>query len=88
MDRECLLLACAWRQVLEARAATASEGLRVAEETKRLEERHRDHARDLEARLSNAEKLEQLCSELNTARAEALELKEGRDVALAAVAQA
>ena len=60
MDRERLLLAGAWRQVQEARAAVASKGLRAAEEAKGLEERHRDHGHDLEARLSGAEeKLEQ-----------------------------
>ena len=89
MDREHLLLARMWRQVQEAQAAVASEELRVAEETKRLEERHHIYARDLEARLSGAEEiLQQLSSERDTARTEVLELKEGRDIALAAVARA
>ena len=84
-----LLLAGAWREVQEARATTAREKLRVADETRRLEERGRDHARDLEARLSSAEeKLERLGGELGAARAEVLEMKEGCNAALVAVAQA
>ena len=89
VDREHLLLAGAWREVQEARATTASERLRVAEETRRLEERGSDHASDLEARLSSAEeKLARLDGELGAARAKVLELKEGHNVALVAVAQA
>ena len=85
-DRERLLLAGTWRQVQEGRTAAVSKGLRAEEETKGLEERHRDHARDLESRLSSAEeKLEQLCSEQDTACTEVLGLKEGHDVALPAM---
>ena len=83
MDRERLLLVGAWREVQAARDTTACEKLRVEEEARTLEEHGRNHARDLEARLSSAEeKMEQLGGELGAARAEVLELKEGCKVAL------
>ena len=85
MDKERLLLAGAWHQVQEHRAVTTSDELNTAEETKRLEERHRDHARDLEARLlSVGEELAQLRCKRDAVRAEMLGLKEGHDAALAA----
>ena len=83
MDRERLLHVGAWCQIQEARATATSDELRAVEEIKRLEECHCIHARDLEVSLSDVEeKLQQLSSEWDTARAEVLELTEGCDVAL------
>ena len=88
MDKERLLLAGTWCQVQVDRATAVSDELCAAEETKRLEEHQRDHARDLDARLfSPGEELAQLHSERDAVRAEMLGLKEGRDAALAAFAQ-
>ena len=54
----------------------------------KLEERHRDRVRDLEAQLFDVGKrLEQLEGELHTACAEALELEEVRNAALLVATQ-
>ena len=76
MDKERLLFAGAWCQDQEDRAATASDEQHAAEEIRRLEEHHRDHARDFDARLFGAgEELAQLRGERNAVRAEMLGLK-------------
>ena len=59
----------------------------MEEEAQRLEEHSHRRTRDLEARLSSAEKeLEQLGSELGASRAQVMELKEGRNAAFVVAA--